>query len=445
MISHQLTIIQLRLYSIKLKEDGILTPIKAIRGMNDILPIQSPYWQYLKEVLQHTADSYGYGEIYTPVLEYTSLFQRTIGEATDIIEKEMYTFDDRNKESLSMRPEGTAGCVRAGIQHGLFHNQIQRLWYMGPMFRYERPQLGRFRQFYQFGVEAFGMDGPDIDAEQLLMANRIWQNLGLHEHIVLQINSLGTSIAREKYREELIKYFNENYDMLDEDSIRRLQSNPLRILDSKNPSMQLLIANAPKITEFLDAESRGHFDQLRRFLDAAKINYEINSRIVRGLDYYSMTVYEWVTDRLGAQGTVCAGGRYDSLVECLGGKPTPAVGFAIGLERVVTLLEAIYKPNFNPDVYFIMVGLEATIQATLLAEQLRSAFPELIIVCDYTQGNFKNQFRRADKSGAKIALIIGEDEVKQNTVSFKHLREEKPQQMLKREELQQWLLPALVE
>ncbi len=347
----------------------------------------------------------------------------------------MYTFDDRNGESLTLRPEGTAGCVRAGIEHGLFYNQIQRLWYLGPMFRYEKPQLGRFRQFFQFGIEAFGMVGPDIDAEQILLTARIWEKLGLKDQVTLQINTLGDAVVREKYRLKLVEYFNENKELLDEDSKRRLTTNPLRILDSKNPDMQLMLSAAPRLIDFLDDTSRIHFEQLQRFLQLAGIPYEINSRIVRGLDYYNMTVYEWVTDRLGAQGTLCAGGRYDCLVEHLGGQATPAVGFAMGLERIVTLLETVYTPQMNPEVYIIMVGLEATQQGMILAEELRTALPEIRIMNDYTGGSFKSQFRRADKSGAKVALILGQDEIANNTVSVKFLREERPQLAVPKSEL----------
>lgn len=413
--------------------------------MNDILPAQSSYWCYVEEVLRSVINSYGYNEIRFPILEQTNLFARTIGEVTDIVEKEMYTFNDRNGDSLSMRPEGTAGCVRAGIEHGLLYNQMQRLWYLGPMFRYERPQLGRFRQFHQFGVEAFGMEGPSIDAEQIMLTARIWDLLGIKDQIGLQLNSLGTVVSREKYRTKLVSYFNENLDVLDEDSKRRLATNPLRILDSKNPSMQLMLSAAPRMIDNLDEISRTHFDDLRRLLDAAKINYEINSRIVRGLDYYGMTVYEWVTERLGAQGTVCAGGRYDGLVEHMGGKSTPAVGFAMGLERVVTLLESVYQPDADPHVFIIMVGERALQRGMLLAETLHSQFPEIKILCDYSGGNFKNQFRHADKSGAKLAIVIGEEEMKNNTVSIKYLREQRPQATLHDDDLKDSLLKALVD
>lgn len=419
--------------------------IQAIRGMNDILPLQSEYWAYLEEVLRQIVVSYGYHEIRFPILEKTNLFKRTIGEVTDIVEKEMYTFEDRNGESVTLRPEGTAGCVRAGIENSLFYNQIQRLWYLGPMFRYEKPQLGRFRQFYQFGIEAYGMEGPDIDVEQILLTARIWEMLGISDQLTLQINTLGNPVSRERYREKLLSYLDENKDQLDEDSLRRLSTNPLRILDSKNPDMQLMLAAAPRLVDSLDDESKQHFEQLRSYLDNANIKYEINSRIVRGLDYYNFTVYEWVTDRLGSQGTVCAGGRYDCLVEHLGGQPTPAVGFAMGLERIVTLLETVYTPVSAPEIYIIMVGADAVTQGMILGEELRTQFPEMRIICDYTGGSFKSQFKRADKSGAKVALIIGEDEVKQNTVAVKFLREERPQANFERQELGDQLLKALTE
>lgn len=419
--------------------------IQAIRGMNDILPLQADYWGYLEEILRQVVTCYGYQEIRFPILEKTNLFKRTIGEVTDIVEKEMYTFDDRNGDSLTLRPEGTAGCVRAGIEHGLFYNQIQRLWYMGPMFRYEKPQLGRFRQFYQFGVEAFGMNGPDIDIEQILLAARVWEMLGLSDQVTLQINTLGSPSAREKYREKLVEFFEENKEVLDEDSLRRLTTNPMRILDSKNPDMQMMLSAAPRMIDFLDDESRIHFDQLRHLLEVAKIPYQFNTRIVRGLDYYNMTVYEWTTDRLGAQGTLCAGGRYDSLVEHLGGKPTPAVGFAMGLERIVTLLETVYTPSLSPQIYIIMVGKEANEKGIVMAESLRTRFPEMRIITDCTGGNFKNQFRRADKSGAKLALILGENEIINDSISLKFLREERPQATISVNELGDFLLNTLME
>jgi histidyl-tRNA synthetase len=419
--------------------------IQAIRGMNDILPAQTTYWSYLEEVLRQTANAYGYSQLCFPILEPTQLFKRTIGEVTDIVEKEMYTFLDRNSESVSLRPEGTAGCVRAGIQHGLFYNQLQRLWYIGPMFRYERPQQGRYRQFFHFGIEAFGMNGPDIDAEHLLMMSRIWEALGLKDQVTLHINSLGSTLSREKYRQKLVEFFTENIDILDEDSKRRLTTNPMRILDSKNPDLQLMLSAAPRMIDFLDEDSHAHFSQLLYYLDNAKIPYTINSRIVRGLDYYNMTVYEWVTDRLGAQGTVCAGGRYDALVEHLGGQPTPAVGFAIGLERVVTLLESVYVPTSDPHVYVIMLGNGALLRGMIIAEKLHDLFPEIRIVTDYSGTSFKSQFRRADKSGAKLALILGEEEIKNNSVSLKCLREQRPQFTLPEDQFHEFLLKMFVE
>jgi len=430
---------------VRIEDHTLAITIQAIKGMNDILPTQTAYWSYLEDVLRQVATSYSYKEICFPILEETSLFKRTIGEVTDIIEKEMYTFDDRNGKSVSLRPEGTAGCVRAGIEHGLFYNQSPRLWYMGPMFRYEKPQQGRFRQFFQFGVEAFGMPGPNVDAEQILMMARIWDALGIRDRVSLQINSLGSCLVREKYREKLVQFFEENIDYLDEDSKRRLTTNPLRILDSKNPDMQLMLSAAPRMLDYLDQDSKKQFEDFKRYLDNAHIPYQINSRIVRGLDYYNMTVYEWVTDALGAQSTVCAGGRYDALVEHLGGRPTPAVGFAMGLERVVTLLESVYTPDDNPHIYIIMVGEDAWQQGMMLSEKIHTLFPEIRVQSDYTGGGFKNQFKRANKSGARIALIIGEDEIHQQAVSLKYLREDRPQCTLPVAEIEQHLLNALVE
>lgn len=413
--------------------------------MNDILPLQTAYWTYLEDVLSQVASSYGYRQIRFPFLENTSLFKRTIGEVTDIVEKEMYTFEDRNGESISLRPEGTAGCVRAGIEHGLLYNQHQRLCYLGPMFRYEKPQFGRFRQFYQFGVEAFGIADPAIDAEQILMMARILEMLNLQDQVTLQINSLGNACSRELYREKLIGYFNENIDVLDDDSLRRLNSNPLRILDSKNEAMQLMLSAAPRMLDYLDESSKLHFNKLRSLLDAANLNYTLNSRIVRGLDYYNMTVYEWTTDRLGSQGTICAGGRYDNLVEYLGGKSTPAVGYAVGLERIVALLETTFTPDADPHVYVITVGGESCEHALIMSEKIRRQFPEIRVVTDYSGGSLKNQLRRADKSGAKLALINGQDEVSRNSVTLKYLRESKPQITVDYNTLCQLLLQALVE
>ena len=404
--------------------------IQAIRGMNDLLPTQAPRWQTIETTLRTILESYGYQEIRMPIVEKTELFCRSIGEVTDIVEKEMYTFADRNGDSLSLRPEGTACCVRAGIEHGLFYNQIQRLWYMGPMFRHERPQKGRLRQFHQIGAEVYGLAGADIDAELILMLARFWKLLGLQD-ISLQINSLGSANARAMYREHLVAYFSAQPELLDEDSKRRLQTNPLRILDSKNPDLQSLIQGAPQLIDHLDAESQAHFAELRAILDAAGISYTVNPRLVRGLDYYNRTVFEWVTQSLGAQGTVCAGGRYDSLVEQIGGQSTPAIGFALGLERLVALLEQQATPvrDTSPHAYFILAGNEALVrQGLLFAEQLRDALPQLRILTHCGGGSFKNQFKRADKSGARFALILGEEEWANQQITLKSLRQTEAQQ-----------------
>lgn len=405
--------------------------IQSIRGMNDLLPDNSPVWQYFEATVARLLQRYGYREIRTPVLEPTELFKRSIGEVTDIVEKEMYTFDDRNGESLTLRPEGTAGCVRACEQHGLLHNQVQRLWYSGPMFRYERPQKGRMRQFHQIGVEVFGLEGPDIDVELLLMTARLWRELGVADAVTLQINSLGTPESRARYRAALVDYLQVYREQLDEDSQRRLTSNPLRVLDSKNPDTQALLVDAPDLQDYLDEASKTHFARVCQLLDDAGIDYEINSRLVRGLDYYSKTVFEWVTDSLGAQGTVCAGGRYDGLVEQLGGKPTPAVGFAMGIERLVLLLDAW---NAVPDsiarqvdAYMVAVG-DVQAAALTMAEQLRDACRGLRLQSHRGGGSFKTQMKKADKSGADIALILGEDEAADGCLTVKFLRAEQPQQ-----------------
>ncbi len=416
--------------------------IQAIRGMNDILPEQTPYWHHLENVWREILPAYGYREIRLPILEKTELFKRSIGEVTDIVEKEMYTFTDRNGDSLTLRPEGTAGCVRAGIEHGLLYNQIQRLWYQGPMFRHERPQKGRYRQFHQLGVEAFGMAGPDIDAELILMSARIFKRIGLADTTVLHINSLGSSESRTRYRKLLVSYFSDHLDDLDEDSRRRLHSNPLRILDSKNPAMQTLVEKAPRLSEHLDKESREHFQQLLAYLDDAGVSYQVNPRLVRGLDYYSKTVFEWVTDQLGAQGTVCAGGRFDSLVSQLGGKATPAAGFAIGMERLVALLMEAEQQQIKvavPQVYMVIVGEAAEQQGIQIAEQLRSALPELRLQLNCGGGSFKSQLKRADKSGAELALILGENELAQNSITVKPLRGGSEQLMLGREQISGFL------
>ncbi len=399
--------------------------IQAVRGMNDILPEQTPCWQYLESVWREILPAYGYREIRLPVLEKTELFKRSIGEVTDIVEKEMYTFTDRNGDSLTLRPEGTAGCVRAGIEHGLLYNQIQRLWYQGPMFRHERPQKGRYRQFHQVGVEAFGMAGPDIDAELILMSARMLQRIGLADSVVLQINSLGSAEARASYRDLLVSYFSGHLEQLDEDSRRRLHSNPLRILDSKHPQMRALVEQAPRLSEHLDSESREHFQRLLAYLDDAGVGYQINPRLVRGLDYYSKTVFEWVTDRLGAQGTVCAGGRFDSLVTQLGGKPAPAAGFAIGMERLVALLMDTGGEQVNavgPQVYLVVVGEAAERRGMQIAEQLRETLPKLRLQLNCGGGSFKSQLKRADRSGAELALILGDNELAQGSVIVKPLR-----------------------
>jgi histidyl-tRNA synthetase len=404
--------------------------IQAIRGMNDLLPPQTDYWRYLEILLAKLAHSYGYDEIRFPLLEMTQLFKRSIGEATDIVEKEMYTFNDRNGDSLTLRPEGTAGCVRACIQHGLLHNQMQRLWYQGPMFRHERPQKGRYRQFHQFGVETFGIIGPDIDAEIIFFSARIWELLGIKQDVTLQLNSIGSLECRAGYRKKLIAYFNQHLDQLDEDSQRRLITNPLRILDSKNPAMQELIAGAPALIDSLNSAAKEHFNDLRKLLDDAGIVYEINSRLVRGLDYYGGMVFEWVTDKLGAQSAVCSGGRYDILVELLGGKPTPAVGFALGMERVIALLEMSLKIAETTDAYLILVGENATSKGMVLAKQWREELPKLRLIVNCGGGSFKTQFKRADKSHARIALILADEELAQNKISVKFLREDRPQQLV---------------
>jgi histidyl-tRNA synthetase len=406
--------------------------IQAVRGMNDILPEQTPTWQFVEETLRTLLASYGYSEMRMPLLEKTELFKRSIGEVTDIVEKEMYTFEDRNGDSLTLRPEGTAGCVRAAIENGLLHNQTQKLWYIGPMFRHERPQKGRYRQFHQLGVEVFGLEGPDVDAELILMSARLLRLIGLEDSVTLQLNSLGSSYARAMYREKLVHYFQQHHDQLDEDSQRRLHTNPLRILDSKNPALAALIAAAPKLTEHLDEESRTHFKELCSQLDAAGVPYQINPCLVRGLDYYGRTVFEWVTDKLGAQGTVCAGGRFDGLVEQLGGKATPAVGFAIGLERLTALLDegAVPLERYRPHAYLVRAGEAAQQHALLLAERLRDEVPGLRLQLNHGGGSFKNQLKRADKSGAPLALIMGEEEVVNGTVGIKSLREQAEQQTL---------------
>jgi histidyl-tRNA synthetase len=415
--------------------------------MSDILPEETPLWQHLEARLRELLDSYGYREIRFPILEQTELFKRSIGEVTDIVEKEMYTFADRNGDSLSLRPEGTAGCVRACEQHGLLYNQVQRLWYAGPMFRHERPQKGRLRQFHQVGVEAFGMPGPDVDAEQILLTGRLWRQLGLQDALTLELNTIGTAEERRDYRQALVGYLTEHEQQLDQDSRRRLHSNPLRILDSKDEGTREVLREAPVLADYLGDETREHFQRLCRLLDAAGQAYQVNPRLVRGLDYYGLTVFEWTTGQLGAQGTVCAGGRYDGLVEQLGGKATPAVGFALGMERLVMLMRALRPEldiNTAPAVYLIAVGEAAAEQAPRVAEELRDALPGQRILAHCGGGSFKSQFKRADKSGAAFALILGDDELRNATVSIKGLREGGgEQQTVPRDQVAQWLRDLL--
>lgn len=396
---------------------------KSIRGMNDILPEAAATWRHVESIVSEVIESYGYEQIRLPILEHTEVFARAIGEVTDIVEKEMYTFRDRNDESLTMRPEATAGMVRAGITNGLFHNQRQKLWTLGPMFRYEKPQKGRYRQFHQFDVEAMGYPGPDVDAELMIMCARMWERLGL-ERLRLEINTLGSPETRSRYREELVSYFSAVKSQLDEDSIRRLEKNPLRILDSKNPDMQALVEAAPIMTDYLDDASSAHFEGLKSHLDAAGVPYEVNPRLVRGLDYYNLTVFEWITDALGAQGAVCAGGRYDGLVEKLGGRQTPAIGWAMGVERLVALYEASGgAPGTSaPDVYVVAVGDKAFSAGFAVAEKLRDRMPGVVVALNLGGGSFKSQLKRADKSGAALAVILGEDEVERNEAGVKPLR-----------------------
>ncbi len=408
--------------------------IQAIRGMHDILPERVILWQTLEDRARAVLESYGYREIRTPLVEVTDLFKRSIGEVTDIVEKEMYSFADRSGDHLSLRPEGTASCVRAAIEHGLLSTP-QRLWYRGPMFRHERPQKGRYRQFHQIGVEVFGLAGPDIDQEVVLLTRRLWESLGLGS-LRLEINSLGESDERAAYRRELVSYLEGNPERLDEDSRRRLRTNPLRVLDSKHPDLQAVIAGAPHITDYLGRESRAHFDRFRAGLDAAGVGYAVNPRLVRGLDYYNRTVFEWITDDLGAQGTVCAGGRYDTLVAQLGGRPTPAVGFAMGLERLVSLVEAeAPPPDQGVDAYLIAVGDGPQAQVLVVAETLRNTLPGLRLICHCGGGSFKSQFKKADRSGARYALVLGEDELARGVIGVKPLRGEGEQSEVAPDEL----------
>lgn len=409
-----------------------MSGLQSLRGMNDVLPSESPLWQYLESQVKSVLDQYSYREMRMPIVESTELFARGVGEHTDVVEKEMYTFLDRNEESLTLRPEGTAGCVRAALQHGLTHNQIQRLWYQGPMFRYERPQKGRYRQFFQIGAETFGVASPDIDAELIVMTHRLFKKLGIAESLTLHLNTLGSSEARARYRKALVDYLEGVKDKLDEDSQRRLYVNPMRILDSKSKSTQALLDSAPQFQDYIDDESVAHFDRLKQLLDAANVEYVVNPRLVRGLDYYTKTVFEWMTDALGAQGTVCGGGRYDGLIPLLGGKPTPGSGFAMGVERLLLLLETL---NVVPDhiyntvdVYMVVAGEQAELSAFALAEAVRSLSQKPRLQMNCGGGSFKSQMKKADKSGAKIALILGDDEASQKVVQVKDLRGDTEQQ-----------------
>jgi histidyl-tRNA synthetase len=405
--------------------------------MNDILPTQSPLWQKLEAVLRDTVAAYGYSEIRTPIVESTDLFKRSIGEVTDIVEKEMYTFADRNGDYLTLRPEGTASTVRAGNEHGLLYNQEQRLWYMGPMFRHERPQKGRYRQFNQFGVEVYGIGSADVDAEVLMMSARLWQKLGIGEHVQLELNTLGDPAERAVYRDALIAFLEQYKAQLDEDSQRRMYTNPLRVLDTKNPEVQALLVDAPELMDYLGEESKAHFSHLCELLDAVGIKYRINPRLVRGLDYYNRTVFEWVTDSLGAQGTVLAGGRYDGLVGQLGGKDTPAVGFAMGLERIILMLETLqltHDVRGPVDVYVTAMGDNCRVEAIKIAQQLRE-IAGLKVMSHCGGGNVKKQMKRADKSGALITILIGENELANHQVVVKYLREDKEQQLVARDSL----------
>jgi histidyl-tRNA synthetase len=406
----------------------VVDQLQVIRGMHDILPADMPAWNRLEDEYRALVESYGYRQIRTPIIEKTALFARSIGEVTDIVEKEMYSFDDRNGDSLSLRPENTASVVRAGLQAGLLHDQQQRLWYYGPMFRHERPQKGRYRQFHQFGAETFGIAGADIEAELILLAARFWKRLGL-DHIDLQINSLGSSECRKRFRDVLVEYFRDHYAQLDEDSQRRLESNPLRILDSKNTGMQALIEAAPSLHDSLDAQSREHFGELKNILDQTGVRYAVNQRLVRGLDYYCHTVFEWVTESLGAQGTVCGGGRYDGLVEQLGGKANFAAGFSMGCERLVSMLvdQQLAPAEAGCDAYLLMRGENSVARAQQLAEAVRDQMPRLQLVVHAGGGSFKSQMRKADKSGAHIAIILGEAEMAAGTVAIKYLRQQREQ------------------
>jgi len=414
--------------------------VQSIRGIHDILPADAALWFTLEAAATEVFAAYGYQQIRLPILERTELFKRAVGEVTDIVEKEMYSFEDRGGDSIALRPEGTAGCVRAGIEHGLLHNQIQRLWYHGPMFRYERPQKGRYRQFHQFGVETFGVAGPAVEIELIAMSARLWRKLGI-SGLSLQLNSLGTLEERQAYRQTLVDYFSDHRDRLDDDSLRRLDSNPLRILDSKNPALADLIGQAPELLEHLGSESADHFAEVRAGLETLGIDYQLNFRLVRGLDYYTRTVFEWRTDQLGAQDAVCSGGRFDGLVDWLGGRATPAVGFAMGVERLLALMQILDCPlrRLEPAVYVVTQGDKAARLAVSLCEELRDRVPRLRLMKDVGGGSFKSQFKRADKSGAHLALVLGDTEADSGQVQIKPLRSDAAQQTIAVKELAAWL------
>lgn len=414
--------------------------LQAIRGMNDTLPAHTPLWRYFEQQVADVLGGYGYQQIRMPIVEFTELFRRSIGEVTDIVEKEMYTFADRNGDSLTLRPEGTASCVRAVMEHGLINNGlVQKLWYIGPMFRHERPQKGRYRQFHQVGVEVFNLPGPDIDAELIVLTWRLWHKLGIAGDVTLELNSLGTSESRAAYRAALVEYLQQHFERLDEDSQRRVGTNPLRVLDSKDEQTQAILTDAPKLEDYLDEESTTHFAGVCARLDAAGVPYVLNNRLVRGLDYYSKTVFEWTTDKLGAQGTVCGGGRYDGLVEVMGGKPTAGVGFAMGIERLILMLETLGKIpaelQQQVDVYFCAFGEAAELAAVQWAERIRDAVPGIRLQVNAGGGSFKSQFKKADRSTAAWALILGENELENNCIGLKPLRTEDEQQTIALDEL----------
>ncbi len=420
----------------------MMQPIKAVRGMNDVLPAETPLWEFFEDSVRHWLAQYGYRSMRMPVLEKTELFVRSIGEVTDIVEKEMYTFTDHlNGESLTLRPEGTASCVRAAIEHNFLYSGPQRVYYMGPMFRHERPQKGRYRQFHQVGVEALGYGGPDVDAEHIVMCDRLWRRLGL-DGIELEVNTLGSSACRDRYRTRLVKYLESRADQLDEDSRRRLHTNPLRVLDSKSPSMQEIVGEAPKLYDDLDEDSLKSFETLQLLVRAAGVDLRINPRLVRGLDYYNDAVYEWSTNRLGAQGAVCAGGRYDGLFEQVGGKPSPACGFAMGVERLLTLVAEAgsHAPPYMSDVYLVHAGEQATPYAWQAAESLRETGLRVVFHCG--GGSFKSQMKRADASGARFAVIIGDDEAGRGVVSLKPLRQLGEQQLMTVDEAAEFIRAA---